>query len=109
MSAADVLCLASSSEGWPNVVHEALSCGLPVVATNVGAVPEMIPSDQFGLVVPVGDVPALTEALALALQKPWQRAAIAAWGNSRSWDQVAREALEQMQAAAGGSARQRMV
>ena len=109
MSAADVLCLASSSEGWPNVVHEALSCGLPVVATNVGAVPEMIPSDQFGLVVPVGDVPALTEALALALQKPWQRAAIAAWGNSRSWDQVAREALDQMEAAARESTCKRMV
>ncbi len=104
MSAADVLCLASSSEGWPNVVHEALSCGLPVVATDVGAVPEMIPSDQFGLVVPAGDIPALTNALALALQKPWQRAAIAAWGNSRSWNQVAREALEQMQAATGATA-----
>jgi len=109
MSAADVLCLASSREGWPNVVHEALSCGLPVVATDVGAVPEMIPSDQFGLVVPVGDIPALTEALALALQKPWQRAAIAAWGKSRSWDQVAREVLHQMQSAVGQVARKRMV
>ena len=38
MSAADVLCLASTNEGWPNVVHEALACGTPVVATDVGAV-----------------------------------------------------------------------
>ncbi len=109
MSAADALCLASSSEGWPNVVHEALSCGLPVVATDVGAIPEMIPSDQFGLVVPVGDIPALTDALALALQKPWQRAAIAAWGKSRSWDQVAREVLHEMRAAVGQPACERMV
>jgi len=49
MSAADVFCLASEREGWPNVIHEALACGLPVVATNVGGVPEMIPSDRFGL------------------------------------------------------------
>ena len=34
------------------------------------------------------------------MEVDWQRAAIAAWGNSRSWDQVAREALGQMQAAA---------
>ncbi len=38
MSAADVFCLASSTEGWPNVVNEALACGTPVVATDVGAV-----------------------------------------------------------------------
>jgi len=38
MSAADVFCLASASEGWPNVVNEALACGTPVVATDGGAV-----------------------------------------------------------------------
>ena len=48
MSAADVFCLASSTEGWPNVVNEALACGTPVVATDVGAVRQMIVSDQYG-------------------------------------------------------------
>jgi teichuronic acid biosynthesis glycosyltransferase TuaC len=93
MSAADVLCLASSREGWPNVVHEAMACGTPVVASNVGGVPEMIPSDHFGFVVPPGDPVALAAALRSALENSWDRAAIAAWAHSRSWQQVGREVL----------------
>lgn len=96
MSAADVLCLASSREGWPNVVHEALGCGTPVVATNVGAVPELIPSDRYGIVVPPHDQASLEEALRKALQKKWDRPAICAWGQARSWEQVAQEVLQEV-------------
>lgn len=96
MSAADVFCLASSREGWPNVVHESLACGLPVVATDVGAIPEMIPSQLYGLIVPVGDVPALKRALQDALSREWDRNAIAVWGQSRSWCHVAQEVLQQI-------------
>jgi glycosyltransferase involved in cell wall biosynthesis len=94
MSAADVLCLASSREGWPNVIQEALSCGTPVVATDVGAVPNMIPASRYGLVVPVDDQAALTNGLRQALSTEWDRQAIALWGQSRSWDQVALEVLQ---------------
>lgn len=98
MSAADVFCLASSREGWPNVVHEAMACGTPVVATNVGAVPELIPSEQFGLVAAPGDQASLENALHAALRREWDRQAIAAWAHSRSWQRVAREVLEEMRA-----------
>ena len=90
MSAADVFCLASNREGWPNVVHEAMGCGTPVVAADVGGVPEMIPAG-LGIVVPAGNQEALEQGLLDAFRKPWDRAAISAWGQSRSWQQVARE------------------
>jgi glycosyltransferase involved in cell wall biosynthesis len=95
MSAVDVFCLASASEGWPNVVNEALACGTPVVATDVGAVRQMLPSVRFGLVVPVDDTPALGVALNEALTRGWDHSAISNWGRSRSWDQVACEVLEE--------------
>ena len=97
MAAADVLCLASAREGWPNVVNEALACGTPVVATDVGAVAQMLPSEHFGYVVPQNDDAALAAALHQALSRSWGRDEIAAWGQSRSWEQVASETLDHLQ------------
>lgn len=99
MTAADVFCLASSREGWPNVVNEALACSTPVVTTNVGGAPDMVPGEDYGYVVPPGDGEALEGALRQALTKDWDRAAIAAWGGSRSWSNVAAETLKVLQQA----------
>ncbi len=102
-NAADVFCLASSREGWPNVLHEAMACGAPAVAVDVGAVPDMIPSDKYGLVVPP-DIPgALQNALEKALRQSWDRNEIAALGQARSWDPVAREVLGDFRTAARNS------
>jgi teichuronic acid biosynthesis glycosyltransferase TuaC len=100
MSAADVFCLASSREGWPNVVHEALGCGTPVVATNVGGVEDMLPSPEYGVIVPRSDQAALSGALGGALERNWNRERIAAWGKARSWTQVAAETAEVLREAA---------
>jgi glycosyltransferase involved in cell wall biosynthesis len=97
MSAADVFCLASTNEGWPNVVHEALACGTPVVATDVGAVPAMLQNGRNGILAPVNDPVALRIAIVDALRKDWDRAAIAAWGQSRGWSQVAAEVFAEIQ------------
>jgi teichuronic acid biosynthesis glycosyltransferase TuaC len=94
MAAADVFCLASRREGWPNVVHEALACGTPVVATDVGSVPELLPSPAYGIIVPPNDTAGLSAGLDRALDAEWDRAAIAGWGASRSWRQVAAEVLQ---------------
>ncbi len=96
MTAADALCLASSREGWPNVVQEALSCGLPVVATDIGAVPDLIPDERYGIVVPPGDAEALAAACRRALSTEWNRSEIATWGQSRSWGRVAEEVYEEV-------------
>jgi glycosyltransferase involved in cell wall biosynthesis len=98
MSAADVLCLASDREGWPNVVHEALACGTPVVATDVGGVPDLIPASDFGIVVPPGDQASLDQAVCEALTRSWNHDAIAAWGMSRTWTAVAADVFREWSA-----------
>jgi glycosyltransferase involved in cell wall biosynthesis len=91
MSEASVVCLASSREGWPNVVNESLACGTPVVATDIGGVPDMIPSADLGTIVSSGSPDALQSALRDAIARSWNRSQIASWGMSRSWEQVASE------------------
>ncbi len=59
MSSADILALPSYSEGLPNVVMEALSCGTPAVVTNVGGCPELVKDDVTGKVINVKDINAL--------------------------------------------------
>jgi glycosyltransferase involved in cell wall biosynthesis len=100
MSAADVVCLASSREGWPNVVHEAQACGAPTVATDVGGVQDMIPSDDYGIVVSPADDAMLSAGLSKAIHTRWDRTRIAAWGQARSWERVAAETAEALRAAA---------
>ena len=89
-NAADVSCLVSSREGWPNVVMESLACGTPVVATRVGGLPEIITSDELGVLVEQ-DVDSLAKGLDLAFSKDWNRATVARHAQERSWDQVANE------------------
>jgi glycosyltransferase involved in cell wall biosynthesis len=99
MSAADVFCLASRREGCPNVVIEALACGAPVVATDVGTVSQLVPNDRYGCVIPAGDTDALAGALKRALEQEWDRGAISKWGQRRSWSDAARDVRAQMLAA----------
>ena len=68
MSASDVLILPSYSEGLPNVVMEALSCGTPAIVTNVGGCPEVVRDGETGFVVPVGDVEALKDRIKCLLE-----------------------------------------
>ena len=89
-SAANISCLMSSREGWPNVVSEAVACGTPVLATRVGGIPEIITSPELGMFVE-RNVDSIGAGLEQALAKPWNRDEIARHTRWRSWDTVAEE------------------
>jgi len=59
----DFIVLPSLSEGRPNVVVEAMASGLPVIATSVGGVPELVSDGQTGLLVKAGDERQLADAI----------------------------------------------
>ena len=90
-NAANVNILASSREGSPNVVLEALACGTPVIASLAGNNATIIHAGSNGFVFPIENAEALKIALLLALDHHWDRQAIAATGSQRNWAAVARE------------------
>jgi len=91
MAASDVVTLPSYSEGHPNVLVEALACGRPVVATDVGGIPEVVDADS-GRLVPLRDVDALARALADVVFGEWDEQALSG-RFARSWETVADETL----------------
>lgn len=92
-NAADVSCLASTREGWPNVVTESLACGTPVVATRVGGIPEILHSTELGVVTEQSEE-GLAAGLEQALSKKWDRQEISRVTRERTWETVAREVEE---------------
>lgn len=86
LSASDVFVLATRNEGWANVFLEAMACGLPVVATDVGGNAEVVCRPELGRIVPFGDGVALTAALGEGLAREWDRQDILDYAQDNQWD-----------------------
>jgi len=89
-NAADVFCLASSREGWANVIMESIACGTPVVATKVWGAPEILTSPDVGILVD-RTPESLGQGLQTALETSWDRDKIRAHVEDRDWFKVAQE------------------
>lgn len=89
MRASDVLCMSSHNEGLPNVVLEAMASGLPVVATDVGGIHEIVDAPWKGLLVPPENEEALAQGLRRVLEDRLDRQKIAAYGAGLSWTATA--------------------
>lgn len=89
-SAADVLMLASSREGWPNVLLESMACGTPVIATRVNGTPEIVASPAAGRLADIRDVECLGQALQSLLDDYPDRASVRRYAEQFSWDETTR-------------------
>jgi len=91
LAAANVLALPSYNEGYPNVVIEALSCGRPVIATNVGGILELV-NEESGILIAPRDSRALAAAIEKAMDRRWDEHSISEQFR-RGWDEAADELL----------------
>lgn len=92
-SAADALILASSREGWANVLLESLACGTPVVASRIGGTPEVITDEIAGELFFPRETSALVAAVRKVLDRQCDRAQVRRYAEAFSWDETTRAQL----------------
>jgi len=92
-SAADALILASSREGWANVLLEAMACGCPVVATRIWGTPEVVADDAVGLMFDQREGSALAGALLSLLASPRDRARVRQYAEGFGWEHTTQAQL----------------
>jgi glycosyltransferase involved in cell wall biosynthesis len=83
--AADALVLASSREGWPNVLLEAMACGTPVVSTRVGGTPEIVAAPEAGVLADERSPRGIGDALRRLLRSYPDRGLTRRYAERHSW------------------------
>lgn len=94
MNACDVFVLPSLNEGNPTVMFECLGCGKPFVGTKVGGVPEIIASDDYGLLCDPAEPKELAKNILLALDKNWDSDLIKKYSAQFSWNNISKQIFQ---------------
>ena len=93
-TAADALVLASTREGWANVLLEAMACGTPAIATNVWGAPEVIRGAAAGRLLDQATPKGLAGAVRLLLADPPERAETRRYAEAFGWDATSQGQLD---------------
>jgi glycosyltransferase involved in cell wall biosynthesis len=92
--AADALVLASSREGWANVLLESMACGTPVIASKVGGTPEVVTAPEAGVIMAERTPEALAEAARGLFASYPDRNATRRYAEGFSWDATTESRLQ---------------
>ncbi len=93
LNACDLFVLPSLSEGNPTVMFECLGCGKPFIGTKVGGIPEIIVSDDYGLLCEPANPKELAEKILVALNKNWDEEYILNYAKQFTWEKIAKEII----------------
>lgn len=93
MSASDIFVMPSLAEGNPTVMFEALGSGLPFIGTNVGGIPEIINTPDYGIICEPANPEDLAEKIKWALEKNWDRKLISNYSKNFTWRKIALDNL----------------
>ena len=95
IASSDLLVLSSNCEGFGNVLIEAMSVGTPVVSTDCQSGPkEILENGKYGILVPVGDVSALSKAMYKSINDKHDRDALKNRAAEFSVDKIAKQYIE---------------
>jgi len=98
MGACDFFCLPSLREGCPNVVLEALSCARPIIASRVGAIPDIV-NEGSGILFTPDNIESMTMAFEKAFKTDWDEKTISNSVTELSWENAAGKYLDVFKAA----------
>ena len=93
MNASDLFVLPSLDEGNPTVMFESLGIGLPFIGTKVGGIPEIITSEDYGLLANPADPKDLSQKIIQGLNKKWDNEKIRSYGKQFTWKNIASDTV----------------